>query len=472
MNKLKNPIFFQLTKINLDNRTVEGIATAEVEDHVGETCHYETTKPYYEKWSKGVQKASGGKSLGNVRAMHSNIAAGILTDIQFDDAAKSINVVAEIVDDAEWNKCVKGCYTGFSQGGAYVKIWEEDGKKFYTADPGEISIVDMPCLGVSTFKAVKSDGTFEMMKFADAPAGIAAPELEQVWKAKDGSIHTKKADAEAHNATLAADPALVKKTERIEKRAAIGALAKDISSTWDAMTAINALCSIEWLHMNEAMEAEEGDDEAQQVADLQAVIERLKTFIASEITEDLKTDGTLERMMKMVKALEPDESDHVKSMHKKSLKIMDHAHKAMQGDGDAADHMKKIHAHATDIAEKCSKMIEAPKGDAMDAESAKKIDALTTDNAALTKQLGELSKASTDTSAAMREQIEALSKRLKAVEDQPVPPKGSISAVAKGHEVVAGDSAVKPVEVVTIEKSILTENGMSSADLRARRRGQ
>jgi len=57
--------------------------------------------------------------------MHGPVAAGKLTDIAFDDDAKRITVAAKIVDDDEWRKVQEGVYTGFSQGGRYVKRWPD-----------------------------------------------------------------------------------------------------------------------------------------------------------------------------------------------------------------------------------------------------------------------------------------------------------------------------------------------------------
>jgi hypothetical protein len=113
-------LFLPLLKVDLDQRLVTGVATAETPDRSGEICDYASSKPYFEKWSAEALAASGGKSLGAVRAMHGRVAAGKLTDIAFDDDAKRIVVAAKIVDDDEWRKVCEGVYTGFSQGGRYV----------------------------------------------------------------------------------------------------------------------------------------------------------------------------------------------------------------------------------------------------------------------------------------------------------------------------------------------------------------
>jgi len=169
-------LFLPLAKVDLDQRIVQGIATAEVPDRVGEICDYLSTKPYFEAWSAEALAASGGKSLGAVRAMHGRVAAGKLTDISFDDEGKRILVAAKIVDDEEWLKVLEGVYTGFSQGGRYVKRWPdpENGLTRYTAEPSEISLVDLPCLPDATFEVVK-DGVVEKRVFAKVPAQVETP---------------------------------------------------------------------------------------------------------------------------------------------------------------------------------------------------------------------------------------------------------------------------------------------------------
>ena len=170
-------LFLPLAKVDLDRRLVTGVATAETPDRSGEIFDYASSKPYFEKWSSEAEAASGGKSLGAVRAMHGPVAAGKLTDIGFDDDAKRITVCAKIVDDDEWRKVQEGVYTGFSQGGRYVKRWADPdfGLTRYTAEPHEISLVDLPCVPDATFDVVKG-GVIERRGFAprdeDTDAGM------------------------------------------------------------------------------------------------------------------------------------------------------------------------------------------------------------------------------------------------------------------------------------------------------------
>ena len=263
-------MFIPLTKVDAETRTVYGIATGETADRSGEVCDYASTKPHYEAWSGEIAKASGGKSFGNLRAMHGKVAAGKMTAITFNDASKQIEIAAKVVDDNEWQKVQEGVYTGFSQGGSYAKRWTDPvtGLQRYTAVPSEVSLVDLPCLKEATFTMVKAAGVAEERRFAEAvqvepaapsaadvnakavemakaagretavvdffePARVAlvkaalpalpeapiaaeasppgpreADGVEQVWKAKDGSTHAKKADALAKNAEIDAAAAV------------------------------------------------------------------------------------------------------------------------------------------------------------------------------------------------------------------------------------------------------------------------
>src|SRR5581483_10105438 len=108
-------IFVPITKIDAVQRLVYGVVTAETPDVAGEVCDYASTKPHYQKWSESLASASGGKSFGNLRAMHGQVAAGKLVDIAFNDADRRIEICGKVVDDAEWAKVEEGVYTGFSQ---------------------------------------------------------------------------------------------------------------------------------------------------------------------------------------------------------------------------------------------------------------------------------------------------------------------------------------------------------------------
>ena len=175
-----------ITKVDAVQCLVYGVATAEVADRAGEICDYASTKPLYEKWSDAIATSSGGKSLGNLRAMHGAVAAGKVTALTFNDDAKQIEICAKVVDDAEWIKVAEGVYTGFSQGGAYARRWTDDtGAKRYTADPHEISLVDLPCLSKAKFEMIKADGSHEWRAFKEAEQRRDAGAQERLPAAQD-----------------------------------------------------------------------------------------------------------------------------------------------------------------------------------------------------------------------------------------------------------------------------------------------
>jgi hypothetical protein len=108
----------------------------------------------------GSRKRTQGKSKGNVRAMHKDIAAGKLIALNFNDTDRQIEVGAKVVDDAEWKKVEEGVYTGFSIGGGYVNRWPDPGTALtrYTARPTEVSLVDNPCMPGAVLRRSRATG--------------------------------------------------------------------------------------------------------------------------------------------------------------------------------------------------------------------------------------------------------------------------------------------------------------------------
>jgi len=212
-------IFARITKVDEATGKVYGRAVQEVVDRSGEIFDYETSKPNFAKWSEAAAQATDGKSVGNLRAMHGKVAAGKLTEISFQDAEKAIDIVAEVVDPVEREKCLKGVYTGFSIGGRYAKKWDDGvqkGVSRYTAEPTEISLVDLPCVPTAQFTVVKADGAEELRKFEtsvdDAEAlakwveGLTDEQREQLAKiAKRPDVDPKEGEGKYGNVEYA-DP--------------------------------------------------------------------------------------------------------------------------------------------------------------------------------------------------------------------------------------------------------------------------
>lgn len=178
--------FFQLTKVDVNKREVWGRAVREEPDRAREILDYDSSKPLFQAWSEATRSRTSvlgkqGESLGALRAMHQPIAAGKIIDMQFNDADKAIDIGTYVADDAEWNKVLKGVYTGFSVGGAYAKRWldpRQSNLTRYTADPAEISLVDTPCISSATFTMVKANGAAELRKIGEPmPAPLDASDL-------------------------------------------------------------------------------------------------------------------------------------------------------------------------------------------------------------------------------------------------------------------------------------------------------
>ncbi len=161
-------LFIPMTKYDAEKGIAYGVAASSSLDRSGEIFDYAGSKPHFEKWSAAAVAATAGKSFGNLRSMHGNVAAGKLEQITFNDDDELIEIAAKVVDPVEQKKCEEGVYTGFSMGGKYIKKWtdkENPKATRYIADPYEISLVDLPCIPDATFEYVKAAGVMELRKF-------------------------------------------------------------------------------------------------------------------------------------------------------------------------------------------------------------------------------------------------------------------------------------------------------------------
>lgn len=140
--------FVQFAKFNADTGEFEGVMASEAPDGDKEIFDYQTSKPYFKSWVETSRSLSDGKSVGNVREMHTNKAVGKLTSVGFDDDGKRLTVKGKLVDTDARLKASEGVLTGLSIGGDYVKRWidpQEPKYTRYTAKPHEVSVVDFPC---------------------------------------------------------------------------------------------------------------------------------------------------------------------------------------------------------------------------------------------------------------------------------------------------------------------------------------
>ena len=131
---------------------------------------YDASKPNFVAWSNRVEAATGGKSKGNIRALHKGALAAVGKIIHFEplDDKKAIFIGAKIVDDDAWNKVKEGVFTGFSVGGKYGRRWADsliNSLRRYEAMPEEFSLVDWPAAPSARFELVKMGGTSEQREF-------------------------------------------------------------------------------------------------------------------------------------------------------------------------------------------------------------------------------------------------------------------------------------------------------------------
>ncbi len=504
MAKAKHNIFIPIHKIDEERRMVFGIATAEQVDKQGEICDYETSKPYYEKWSADIEKATDGKSKGNLRVMHGNKVAGTIPQILFNDVEKQIEIGAKVIDDDEWKMVMAGGYTGFSQGGSYAKKWKDGEFTRYTSNPCEISLVDNPCLASATFEVVKADGSVELRKFQNLEQNkmskitdkeVVKSEVVQGWKATDGSFHLTKADAITHNeeiekaAIIAADLEKAKEKSDDDDKAkeeagsdgtdgkdgkdktdgeatkaeestakADGVVPQDLSKycgeeVYDAMAAMDALLTITYLFSNEAFEAKfNGETDSGQLADLRIVIEKLKSFIASEIME-VAEDMAMADSGDLAKA-----GAKISAMNKKHLDMM---HKS------ASDHMATM--------DKCMKAMGTVDESSSDDEGGKAAGGVTdnvdgkvnVDTTQKSTEVDELQKkledkASTEELQKMVNTVTEMQKRIDSLEAQPAAESKGVRLVLKDHESEIGNGSVE-ADVSSILKNYANESPMIQA---------
>ncbi len=156
-------IYLPLEKTELQpdgTMLVWGRATQETPDSDGEICDFETSAPLFQRRSQMMKDASEGKNLFPLRSMHQPIAAGKIVEMNYLSEDKAIDVCAKVIDENEVKKVKEGVYTGFSVAGRYARRWRDPTSQYmrYTADPREISLVDVPAVPTARFTMFKLEG--------------------------------------------------------------------------------------------------------------------------------------------------------------------------------------------------------------------------------------------------------------------------------------------------------------------------
>lgn len=500
-------VFAHLTKVDEEKRLVYGRLAQEWPDKAGEIFDYEKSKPFFKGWIKETLQLSKGKACGNLRAMHSDVVAGIFVDIEFNDEEKAIDTIAKVIDNNEWQKVLEGAYTGFSIGGSYDQKWP-DGKYIrYAGIPIEGSLVDKPCIPTATFfSVVKKDGTTELRKIApredvnpergvteygdvkfadernkkypiDTEAHIRAA-WNYVNKPKNAAMYSDKDLKTIKNKIIAAWKAKIDKEgppSEQEKAQAISTLKKcmvadfipqheDVANMGeinDLFSAISCLETIYRLFVREHS-SEDHPEAAEQVKALKIIIESLKTFIASEVTEinvsGKETEAAAEKVALSDKDYTRIAIKYAELLNKKDISQQE----PMKEDKTMQENLNKKKSYEDVKAEyeKACKALEEEddaekrKGlKANRAELKKEMDEIEAEEKKKSLGIGDLSKADNPHLVKIAETLEQLNKRLQALESAPAPAKGKVIPFEKYQEGTGGGTITSDDTDTTPEKA-------------------
>jgi hypothetical protein len=147
-------------------REVWGFASLEVVDKTGEIADFERTVQAFDKWSTEIEKATQGKSKGNIRYMHGSDAVGKMIDWKpgektLDDGSTAkgvyIGVKVPSYETRTIGQIDDGILTGFSIGGNYADRWYDEAAKAFRYAPelAETSLVDNPAVPGANFDLVR-----------------------------------------------------------------------------------------------------------------------------------------------------------------------------------------------------------------------------------------------------------------------------------------------------------------------------
>ncbi len=156
--------FVAFDKVDEELREVYGYATVEEIDKQGEIVKFDGACRAFERQADYFERVTAGDSKGNVRVMHTNVAAGKVIAWDADHTKKAIPIGTKIVDDDAFNKCREKVYIGFSISGIPTKEHKEkhNGKTVNVIDEFdllEVSLVDHPACPSATINLIKfADG--------------------------------------------------------------------------------------------------------------------------------------------------------------------------------------------------------------------------------------------------------------------------------------------------------------------------
>ena len=404
-------LFAPIIKADQERRLIVGVAAEETLDRTGEIFDFESSKAHIQGWSDEFSALTGGRSLGNVRAMHELVAAGKVVELQFDDVAKRVEVCVEVVDDDEWRKVEEGVYTGLSFAGKAVSRWVDgSGYKRYTLNPRELSLVDRPAIPTATFTLVKADGSTEEREFKQEQHMEKPNEKDGKGAPPGTQEEAKKADGgqDLKNVDVAGD---IKKY--------IG------EEAYDAQTALSALITLQYLYEKEKDETH--PEAAQQVANLLIVISKLKAFISSEALENDPLTGTDDTAKADQAGRGADEVAKAGKRHS----------------AEDFKHIQDVHDTAVALGADCSGKGETAKADHGPTDKPAADVAGPAGDEILKAEIGKLVQLNAD-----------LLKRIEKLENRPEPFKGVARVVTKDDESGIAKADAAPAEPATAAEAI------------------
>ncbi len=443
---------------------VYGYASSGAEDSDGETVEPAAMKAAIPDYMK----------FGAVREMHQSIAAGTALEASVDDEGKT-NFAAHIVDPIAVKKVTTGTYKGFSIGGKVLKRDAKNAKNITELRLVEVSLVDRPANPEAIFTMYKAEKTDEDAAAEEKAAVTAIAQLLNDKKIKPTQILKAATDS------LAA-PA---------KRAPIAYESfKKSMSTVSQFASMLQDCA--WMASSAAYEAEyEGDGSkvpeqlrawiadgikvfegmaAEETAELLASIKppaatEVAVIASADTIADVAKAGskfsadTKEKLGDIHKAMQA----HADGMKECCAKMDSLGYKNAEDDADGKDDDVKAAAKAAPVAEIPNTATTAE--DAFKAEQAKdaaRAAATTgatgaTVNKAEEAYQAELAKDAVTAELAKRDSIiDALSKRLAAIEAQPMPGAVFLKAITKGED-VGGSSVSASANTIEIPANATPE---------------
>lgn len=151
-------LYAAITKVDPDQRIVEGYASTEALDSQGERVSRSAIEGALADYMK----------FGNIREMHQPSAVGKTQTATMDE--KGLKISVKVVDDNAWKKVKEGVYNGFSIGGNATHKVDET---IEALDLTEISLVDRPACPEALITLWKAAGTNPMTTKAKTKADIS-----------------------------------------------------------------------------------------------------------------------------------------------------------------------------------------------------------------------------------------------------------------------------------------------------------